>query len=281
MHPSSINGFLQLDGKNWDECLEKSFEFLRTSWAGDWVGLPLLLDACTAFLNFHTDELSSESVHLLSAAKQVALQIEKDYAASSSLVEPEYHNRLHLADALTSMSVLIAIQSEQPPALNRDWMACALLTVIAHDFGHTGQINQSESEIELKSTQLLRPILANCQVSDAWCTAVESAILHSDFSIVRKNHEQVQGKDFQCNQAWLNVFLNEADVMASASAKYGSRLGESLAQEWKIIGFSAHHSVATRDGRKAFLKQLVFSSWPSKYLQMDQRLAQELSQLES
>ena len=262
MHPPSFNGFLQLDGKNWDECLEKSFEFLRTSWAGDWVGLPLLLDACTAFLNFHTDQLSSESVHLLSAAKQVAL-------------------RLHLADALTAMSVLIAIQSEQPPALNRDWMACALLTVIAHDFGHTGQINQSESEIELKSTQLLRPILANCHVSDAWCTAVESAILHSDFAIVRKNHEQVQGKDFQCNQAWLNVFLNEADVMASASAKYGSRLGESLAQEWKIIGFSAHHSVATRDGRKAFLKQLVFSSWPSKYLQMDQRLAQELSQLES
>jgi hypothetical protein len=48
--------------------------------------------------------------------------------------------------------------------------------------------------------------------------------------------------------------------MASASAKYGPELGQSLAQECRLIDFPLHSSVASLEGRKNFLKQLIFSS---------------------
>jgi len=279
MQAHSFTDYLESEASDWHNCLENSLVFLRESWAGDWIGLPALLNKCIDFLNLSRVELSQDATHILSAAKHVALQIEQEYATSSMLSEPKYHNRLHVADVLTSMSIQIAIQSTQEIKLNPEWTACALLTVIAHDFGHTGQINRYPSEIELHSVQLLRPILDECSVPVVWREAVERAIVNSDFAIVRQNHEAVQGQDFQCNQEWLNVFLNEADVMASATSKFGHALGESLAEEWKIIDFSAHHAVATPDGRRAFLSQLIFSSTPAQCLQMNERLAIELLKL--
>ena len=272
MQAYSFTGYLKSEASDWHGCLENSLVFLRESWANNWVGLPALLSTCIDFLHLSRVDLSQDASSMLSAAKHVALQIEHEYSASSMVSEPKYHNRLHVADALTAMSIQIAIQSAQEIKLNPEWMACALLTVIAHDFGHTGQVNRFPSEIELHSVQLLRPILDECSVPAAWCAAVELAIVNSDFAIVRQNHEAVQGQDFQCNQEWLNVFLNEADVMASATSKFGHALGESLAEEWKIIDFSAHHSVATPEGRRAFLNQLIFSSTPAQCLLMKERL---------
>lgn len=272
MQAHSFTGYLESEASDWHDCLENSLVFLRESWAGDWVGLPALLNTCIDFLNLSRVDLSQDATHILLAAKHVALQIEHEYATLSVVREPKYHNRLHVADVLTSMSIQIAIQSTQEIKLNPEWTACALLTVIAHDFGHTGQINRYPSEIELHSVQLLRPILDECKVPAVWREAVELAIVNSDFAIVRKNHEAVQGQDFQCNQEWLNVFLNEADVMASATSKFGYALGESLAEEWKTIDFSAHHSVATPDGRRAFLNQLIFSSTPAHCLLMKECL---------
>jgi hypothetical protein len=46
-----------------------------------------------------------------------------------------------------------------------------------------------------------------------------------------------------------------------------------------MINFSAHQTVSTSIGRKAFLKQLVFSSDASKHLQINSMIALELSHL--
>jgi hypothetical protein len=46
-----------------------------------------------------------------------------------------------------------------------------------------------------------------------------------------------------------------------------------------MINFSAHQTVSTSIGRKAFLKQLVFSSDASKHLQINSKIALELSHL--
>ena len=72
------------------------------------------------------------------------------------------------------------------------------------------------------------------------------------------------------------MLLNEADVMASASPKYGPELGESLAQEWRLIDFPPHASVASAQGRKSFLKQLLFSSPASSVLGLSERISDEI-----
>ena len=279
MQASLFNEYLSVENADWSICLEKSFLVLRKSWESEWVGLPYLLSRCVVFLNLSATSLSSDASQMLLTAKAIAESIEFQCSQSSLNTEPKYHNRLHTADVLTSLSILICIESKNQGDLDKDWIACALLAAIAHDFEHPGKVNQFESEIESNTMSQLQPFLLTHQVKSHWCKALECAILRSDFALVQKNHQLVKDKKFQCDQDWLNVYLNEADVMASATTKFGPELGNSLAEEWRIINFSAHQTVSTSIGRKAFLKQLVFSSDASKHLQINSKIALELSHL--
>ena len=279
MQASLFNEYLLAENDDWSICLENSFAVLRKSWQSEWVGLPYLLGRCVDFLNLSATSLSSDASQMLLTAKAIAERIEFQCSQSPVETEPKYHNRLHTADVLTSLSTLIFIQSKNQGDLDKDWIACALLAAIAHDFEHPGKVNQFESEIESNTMSQLQPFLLTHQVPSHWCNALEHAILRSDFALVQKNHELIKGKKFQCDQDWLNVYLNEADVMASATTKFGPELGNSLAEEWRMINFSAHQTVSTSTGRKAFLKQLVFSSDASKHLQIDSKIALELSYL--
>jgi hypothetical protein len=272
---SSIQ-YLNLKEDLWHECLESSYGFLRASWPGNWLGMPFVLIECLKFLNLQDNNLSEAGRGMLAAAKSVAIAIEKHAENLSELEEPKYHNRLHFADALTSMSILLAILAELEKEVNHDWIVCALLTCIAHDVVHSGKVNLVESEIEKQSVNFLKPFLASHSVPDEWQKVIETAIVRSDFSIVHHNHANVAGQTFQWNLKWLCVLLNEADVMASASAKYGPDLGESLAHEWRLIDFSLHSTVASLGGRKTFLKQLIFSSPASLFLGLNERIAEEI-----
>lgn len=273
------NDYLNVKDGDWDICLHKSFSFLRQSWPSQWVGLPTLLNRCVDFLNLSTGTLPIDASQMLLTAQAVAKNIEFQSALNASKPEPKYHNRLHTADVLTAISVLIGIQSKIQNKLDTDWVACALLTAIAHDFSHSGNINSYESEIESETIKNLRPFFSTCKVASFWCDAIEHAILNSDFKLVRKNHELVLGKEFKCDQAWLNVFLNEADVLASATVKFGPELSHSLADEWRLIDYPTHKIVATDEGRKEFLKNLEFSSGASRHLQINSKIALELSLL--
>jgi len=279
MQASVFNEYLLAENDDWSICLEKSFAVLRKSWESEWVGLPYLLSRCVDFLNLSVASMSSDASQMLLAAKAIAERIEFQCSRSSEDTEPKYHNRLHTADVLTSLSVLICIQSKIQGDLDKEWIACAILSAIAHDFHHPGKVNQFESDIESNTMNQLQPFLLTHQVPSHWCNALEYAILRSDFALVQKNHELVKGKKFQCDQDWLNVYLNEADVMASATTKFGPELGNSLAEEWRMINFSAHQTVSTSIGRKAFLKQLIFSSDASRLLKINSKIALELSHL--
>jgi hypothetical protein len=277
---SSIQ-YLNLKEDLWHECLESSYGFLRASWPGNWLGMSFVLLECLRFLNLQENNLSEAGRSMLKAAQSVAFEIEKHVETLSELNEPRYHNRLHFADALTSMSVQLAILVVLKKEANQDWMACALLTCIAHDFVHPGKVNLVESEIEKQSVNFLKPILKSHSVPDEWQKIIDTVIVRSDFAVVHQNHALVAGKAFEWNLEWLCVLLNEADVMASASAKYGPELGQSLAQEWRLIDFPLHSSVASLEGRKNFLKQLIFSSPSSLVLGLGERISEEILTINS
>jgi hypothetical protein len=277
---SSIQ-YLNLKEDLWHECLESSYGFLRASWPGNWLGMSFVLLECLRFLNLQENNMSEAGRSMLKAAQSVAFEIEKHAETLSELNEPRYHNRLHFADALTSISVQLAILVMLKKEANQDWMACALLTCIAHDFVHPGKVNLAESEIEKQSVNFLKPILKSHSVPDEWQKIIDTVIVRSDFAVVHQNHAQVAGKAFEWNLEWLCVLLNEADVMASASAKYGPELGQSLAQEWRLIDFPLHSSVASLEGRKNFLKQLIFSSPSSLVLGLGERISEEILTINS
>lgn len=277
---SSIQ-YLNLKEDLWHECLESSYGFLRASWTGNWLGMPFVLIECLRFLNLQENNLSEAGRGMLAAAKSVAYEIEKHAENLSDLEEPKYHNRLHFADALTSMSVQLSILVALKKEANQDWMACALLTCIAHDFFHPGKVNLVESEIEKQSVNFLKPILKSHSVPYEWRKIIDTVIVRSDFAVVHQNHAHVAGKAFEWNLKWLCVLLNEADVMASASAKFGPELGKSLAQEWRLIDFPLHSSVASLEGRKNFLKQLIFSSPSSLVLGLGERISEEVLSINS
>ena len=279
MTEKSLLQYLDLKDELWYECLEASYGSLRKSWSGNWVGMPRVLDECLKFLNLQENNLSEAGRCMLAAAKSVAIEIEKHVENLSKLAEPKYHNRLHFADALTSMSIQLAILLELKKEANQDWMVCALLTCISHDLMHPGQVNRVESEIEKLSVNSLQPILTIHAIPNEWQKVIAAAIIRSDFAIVHRNHASVVGQTFEWNLDWLCVLLNEADVMASASSKYGPELGESLAQEWRLIDFPGHNSVASLEGRKNFLKQLTFSSPASMVLGLRERIADEIQSM--
>jgi hypothetical protein len=277
MRSTSLNDFLVRNDQSWLQCLENSYGALRTSWHGQWVGLPAVLEACVQFLGLNKSNSSLACAQMLQAAEQVAHVIEASFANDGIDSEPLYHNRLHFADALATISLQIAIQSDLSKQTNPEWTACALLACIAHDLGHSGRINQFESELEKHSVELLAPILDACGVTGVWREWIERCIIRSDFALVQQNHSAVQGADFEWDLKWLIVFLNESDVMASASTKFGIGMGEALAREWKKIDFVAHQTVATPAGRKGFLKIITFSSPAAKALGIQVAVDQEIS----
>jgi len=272
--------FLIRDEKSWMQCLENSYTALRVSWQGEWVGLPWVLKECVRYLGLDRNQDSLPAQQMLKAAERVAHEIEASFANDIFQTEPLYHNRLHFADAITTVSVQIAIQSQLNQDFNAEWSACALLACIAHDFGHNGRVNQFESELESYSVKLLRPIMDECGVEGVWREWVERCILQSDFALVSQNHLAVKNAVFEWDLKWLIVFLNESDVMASASTNFGVGMGEALASEWKKIDFVAHKTVATPAGRKGFLKIITFSSPASKALGIQAAIDQEIQAIQ-
>jgi len=197
---------------------------------------------------------------MLSAALAVAQASEERFVMTTSPSEPIYHNRLHTADVITAMALQLDIEAEHSGVSDSDWMCAALLAAIAHDFMHLGGVNEEVSQMEKQTCELLRPILKESKVDSVWTERVETAIIRSDFSLAAQNHEMVWGCAFAWNQPWLNVLLNEADLLASSHPQFGPELSHALAQEWKKIGLAAHETVATPEGRQAFLRSVKISS---------------------
>ena len=268
--------FLQLTSDDWQACLDASLVFLRASWAQDWIGLPQVLQSCMGVLNLKENHLSAAASSMLAAAMDVARDSELRFQTHNPLEEPHYHNRLHTADVVTTMSLLMAIEAKLSGKHEPDWLAAGLLAAVGHDFMHSGGVNLAKCQIELLSCMHMSPILSKQAVPELWVQRIETAIIQSDFTLTPHNHQRIQGAEFEWNQAWFNVLLNEADILPSSMPALGPSLSEALSREWMLIGLDAYKTVATAPGREAFLRSLVFSSAASRVLQVSQRCQAQL-----
>ncbi len=246
--------------------LDRVFSTLRTSWVEQWMTLPKVLDDCQHVLFDTHTPLSSASQSMISAAKLVCETIER---SSQSSFEPAYHNRLHFADAMVSLTTLMRLQAQTTHLSSPDWMACLLLTVSAHDFTHPGGANAHHRQIEHQTLISLQALLES-RVDMKWLSIVMELILRTDPADVPGNHQKVAGQAFQWNTDWTCVLLNEADILASASSLHGPGLSAALADEWKRAQHPLHAVVATPAGRVHFLKSIQFSSTASQILGIEQ-----------
>jgi hypothetical protein len=281
--------FLNNAAGDWRACLDVSLAYLRQSWDGQrtesgdgardgrWVGLPFLVDACADFLGIGGAAPGATSATLIAVARQVAAQIEAEGGCGVDSAEPGYHNRLHFSDSLTTITLQAAIESQRLGVDDADWKAALLLIALGHDFRHPGRVNGARAEIEQQSFDALKPYLQQHAVPALWVERIEAVILRSDFSMVADNHQRVADLPFSWCTDWAAVLLNEADIMASASPDFGPRLSRALAAEWELIGFAAYRSVATPQGRSAFLQSIEFSSPSAGVLGAAQRVRQQLA----
>lgn len=250
---------------------------LRDSWQGDWMGLTPVLQACHGFLAAENSEFESLEARTLMAcalalSEQVELKVDTDN-------EPHYHNRLHTADAMCGMTVLLAALNQEGYVCSQEWMAALLLTVTAHDYGHPGGANSSPQELELRSVKALDLFFVEHPITSVWRERIHHMILKTDPSLVGANHDKVAGRAFAMDLDWACVVMNEADILASATDVFGPALGEQLAAEWQLKNLPLHAIVATPQGRLGFLKSLRFSTPGSLNLQFPQHIASQLALL--
>jgi hypothetical protein len=269
--------FLNQSDKDWRACFDHSLRFLRNAWQTHWVGLPFVVDACATFLKLNETEDHSISSKLLSCARQVAAQIEAESVIASGDKEPSYHNRLHFADVLTTITLQTAIESSHWKMPNATWHAALILIALTHDLYHPGHVNKTPSEIEKLSFEALKPYLKENAIPSSWVKRIEHIIISSDFVLVAQNHKRIAGKKFTWCTDWALVLLNEADIMASTHNEFGPELGQALAKEWETIAFPAYRTVATAQGRINFLSNIEFSSYSAKVLGMPDELRRQLT----
>lgn len=273
---ADMNLFLNPKEASWPAAFDHAIGELHACWPDRWCGLPQVLESCIDHLDLQHLAQTPDVQSLLAASREIAGQLEQLSLNTSAYTEPRYHNRLHTADVLASMTLLVAIETQLQSVRTPDWCAAALLAAVAHDFAHPGLVNSKPSELEQSSMLGVLPILKKHHVKSEWIECIEHVVLRSDFALVAENHRLVEGQSFAWHQDWLAVLLNEADILASSVSAFGESLGHALSDEWRMISFPPFSTVATLDGRRKFLQSLKFSSNASRILGVQERITGQL-----
>jgi hypothetical protein len=251
---------------------------LRSTWPHSWPGLPVVLEACMHRLwSGHAPTMASPAGQLLQAAQAMARHMED--LAQQTADEPQYHNRLHTADALTAVCLLMQALQDKGHALGDEWIAAIVLAVTSHDALHPGGANGFLQEFEQRSAMEMRRVSQKWLVDPLWLDRVSEMILRTDPSLVAGNHDKVNGLGFDMNLDWACVLINEADILASATAQHGNQLGQALAAEWAVKKHPLSSVVGTAQGRLQFLAMLRFSTPASAAFQMQAHVAAQIAQL--
>lgn len=250
---------------------------LRDAWPQMWPGLPAVVRACQLQIWGEHKPASGTAARMLNAAGAIAVHME--FLSLSIAQEPHYHNRLHIADALVSLTVMLCVLKQQGEAVPDEWATALLLAITSHDVLHPGGPNSYIQEFEYQSVKELNHWLERYDISVMWKRRIEQLILNTDPSLVTGNHDKVTGTRFTFNIDWATVIVNEADILASASSEFGQFLGEQLAAELQWKKHPLHTFVGTAAGRVKFLKTLRFSSPAALALDMPSTVARQIKAL--
>jgi len=264
---------------------------LRAAWPDLWPGMPRVLAACLAQLGHAADAVAPGPAAAVHACMQdLAEAIETDGRCRLTQgLEPAYHNRLHMADTLVSLTALL-LETRQDPGETRlaqqqpahaEWLA--MLAMLGHDFHHDGTINKTPSELERRSVSLLAPLLERHGVSAEDSAVVNDLILLTDPTQVSASHQKIVGRPFAIHDLdCLAVLVQEADILASTLPGIGQGLTQQLAQEWALFDTPRARHVLTGAGRMGFLRfGALFSSPASQRLGLAELRAAQISSLET
>ena len=264
--------------QDWMQLYLATLQNLRSTWPHSWPGLPVVLEACMHRLwSGHAPTMASPAGQLLQAAQAMARHMED--LAQQTADEPQYHNRLHTADALTAVCLLMQALQDKGHALGDEWIAAIVLAVTSHDALHPGGANGFLQEFEQRSAMEMRRVSQKWLVDPLWLDRVSEMILRTDPSLVAGNHDKVNGLAFDMNLDWACVLINEADILASATDQHGNELGHALAADWAVKKHPLSSVVGTAQGRLQFLAMLRFSTPASAAFQMQAHVAAQIAQL--
>jgi hypothetical protein len=245
---------------------------LNDCWEQRWPGLPLFMNKCLVRLGHpSTSRLAKETQAIHDCIQSVALLIEQDGQARASLnQEPHYHNRLHVANTLVTLTTLLLLQrqcsgDERSIPSHIEWLA--MLIMLSHDLLHDGSINRQESQIEARSVAYLKPLMQQHQVDLADQHIIQIIILLTDATLVKAGHEKIKNKPFFIEDMdCLTVLIQEADILASAMPEVGPLLTKQLANEWAKINYHGMSALTTASGRIEFLRHGALFSSPASQL---------------
>ena len=152
---------------------------LRYRWPHRWPGLAHVFKACLRRLGCDVDGQVSRSSDCSKAGTSQRFQVLFNSAMAIARLsehqsrrqnEPSYHNRLHTADTLISMTALLSQTSSIGCSDSRDHNTCSrafdadhfafmLLVMLCHDVSHPGKINRFRFANELHSLRIVFPLL--------------------------------------------------------------------------------------------------------------------------
>jgi len=268
--------------------LETALQNLREKWPDQWPGLAVVVDSALSQLGFDPNvKLSARNQALRGCIFSVVKAIERDgIKRALRHQEPRYHNRLHFADTVVALTVMLVNERKisgrtlvEPPS-HAEWLA--LLIMISHDFLHNGQINQFRSEIEAMSVKALVPHMQKHKVSQKDQALISSIILKTDPAFVAESHQHIAGLSFDLSDhRCLLVLIQECDILASSLPETGKTLTQQLSEEWADVAPDRSLALLPPAGRVFFLKRMaLFSSPASRALGIQANIDRQLADLE-
>ena len=258
-------------------------ENLRLEWPNRWRGLSAVLTDCLACLD-HEHLNGAQSLRhslryqrLRQAAESMAEQVEAVHKAMAERqCEAAYHNRLHFADTLHAMTALMLASRLDRMMIDQAFVSVsarseqemlALLTMVIHDFHHDGRVNNIPMEMETRSVNCADPLLGTFELSTQDRNWITELIKHTDPATIEVNHQAVRDLPFDLSDLrWMQVLVNEADVLTSTLPQFGNSLARALASEWAASHPDMARSVESAAGRLYFLEHIALFRSPGSAL---------------
>lgn len=256
---------------------------LRQVWPLEWPGLPAVARACLAQLGLGVELPAARP--RIDCLMALARLVEDDCAwRARSGLELAYHNRLHIADTLVALTVLIREQAGLSPDPRAGaptlWLE-SLIAMVAHDHLHDGQVNRYAGELEARSCAAIAPTLTEQGLPPSSKQRVLDWIMATDPSVVAEHHRQIRQRPFSLGDPdCLRALINEADILVSALPEFDRTQTEALALERRQAGVDDPDRLLTFQARREFLEQVaIFSSGASRRLGIDRLRDRQLRKL--